>query len=97
MTFFTGIENETEKNKNKVRRRLWRSLLCCWSGRGILKGPGGSNGGDGDRQSPPLLTTGSPQYLLPAIRHQDMHKKCMVIDLDETLVHSSFKVIMLIY
>ena len=30
--------------------------------------------------------------LLPAVRHQDMHKKCVVIDLDETLVHSSFKV-----
>ena len=32
------------------------------------------------------------KYLLPAVRHQDMHKKCVVIDLDETLVHSSFKV-----
>lgn len=31
------------------------------------------------------------KYLLPAVRHQDMHKKCIVIDLDETLVHSSFK------
>jgi RNA polymerase II subunit A small phosphatase-like protein len=29
---------------------------------------------------------------LPQIKHSDMHKKCMVIDLDETLVHSSFKV-----
>ena len=32
------------------------------------------------------------KYLLPPVRHQDMHKKCIVIDLDETLVHSSFKV-----
>ncbi|KAK2723001.1 carboxy-terminal domain RNA polymerase II polypeptide A small phosphatase 1-like [Artemia franciscana] len=31
------------------------------------------------------------RYLLPAIRPQDAPKKCMVIDLDETLVHSSFK------
>lgn len=30
-------------------------------------------------------------YLLPALRHQDIDKKCVVIDLDETLVHSSFK------
>jgi len=29
--------------------------------------------------------------LLPAIRPQDAGKKCIVIDLDETLVHSSFK------
>jgi RNA polymerase II subunit A small phosphatase-like protein len=32
------------------------------------------------------------RFLLPQVRHSDMHKKCMVIDLDETLVHSSFKV-----
>ncbi|KXJ25488.1 carboxy-terminal domain RNA polymerase II polypeptide A small phosphatase 1 [Exaiptasia diaphana] len=30
-------------------------------------------------------------FLLPPVRHQDMGKKCVVIDLDETLVHSSFK------
>ncbi|XP_057303560.1 carboxy-terminal domain RNA polymerase II polypeptide A small phosphatase 1-like [Hydractinia symbiolongicarpus] len=30
-------------------------------------------------------------YLLPALCHQDLNKKCVVIDLDETLVHSSFK------
>lgn len=40
------------------------------------------------------LTSNNSQnrYLLPQVRHSDMHKKCMVIDLDETLVHSSFKV-----
>ncbi|XP_022235045.1 carboxy-terminal domain RNA polymerase II polypeptide A small phosphatase 1-like, partial [Limulus polyphemus] len=31
------------------------------------------------------------KYLLPPIKPQDMCKICMVIDLDETLVHSSFK------
>jgi len=30
--------------------------------------------------------------LLSAVRLQDKHKKCVVIDLDETLVHSSFVV-----
>ena len=30
--------------------------------------------------------------LLPASHYQDADKKCIVIDLDETLVHSSFKV-----
>ena len=33
--------------------------------------------------------------LLPDIRPEEADKKCIVIDLDETLVHSSFKVIML--
>ncbi|XP_046407415.1 carboxy-terminal domain RNA polymerase II polypeptide A small phosphatase 1-like [Ischnura elegans] len=65
-----------------------------------LSGSGGgsgnvSGGGDG-RCSPAPLTPGcpgggSPRFLLPPVRHQDMHRKCMVIDLDETLVHSSFK------
>jgi len=36
-------------------------------------------------------TTFESFYLLPALCHQDINKKCVVIDLDETLVHSSFK------
>jgi len=36
------------------------------------------------------------KYLLPHIKNQDSHKACLVIDLDETLVHSSFKVSVLI-
>lgn len=72
-----------------------RSLLCCWRG-GRGKGPPGSNGTNSidGRASPPLLVMSdhAPRPLLPPVRHQDMHKKCMVIDLDETLVHSSFKV-----
>ncbi|CAN7999179.1 unnamed protein product [Ixodes pacificus] len=31
------------------------------------------------------------KFLLPPVRHQDLHKICLIIDLDETLVHSSFK------
>ncbi|XP_053625120.1 carboxy-terminal domain RNA polymerase II polypeptide A small phosphatase 1 [Plodia interpunctella] len=70
-----------------------RSLLCCWRG-GRGKGPPGNstNSIDG-RASPPLLVMAehAPRPLLPPVRHQDTHKMCMVIDLDETLVHSSFK------
>lgn len=61
-------------------------------------GGGGVVGGGDGRCSPTPLTPGcaagsggSPRFLLPPVRHQDMHRKCMVIDLDETLVHSSFK------
>ncbi|XP_023703297.1 carboxy-terminal domain RNA polymerase II polypeptide A small phosphatase 1 [Cryptotermes secundus] len=73
----------------KPRRGFLRSLLCCFSRQTNSKSsklPPGSVG----RGSPPL-SPGSPRFLLPPVRHQDMHKKCMVIDLDETLVHSSFK------
>ncbi|XP_077521486.1 carboxy-terminal domain RNA polymerase II polypeptide A small phosphatase 1-like isoform X2 [Amblyomma americanum] len=31
------------------------------------------------------------KFLLPPVRYQDMHKICLIIDLDETLVHSSIK------
>uniref|UniRef100_A0A1B6CPC4 protein-serine/threonine phosphatase n=1 Tax=Clastoptera arizonana TaxID=38151 RepID=A0A1B6CPC4_9HEMI len=72
----------------KPKRGVLRSLLCCFNGTSskASKTSGGSEG----RYSPPL-SPGSPRFLLPPVRHQDMHKKCMVIDLDETLVHSSFK------
>ena len=32
------------------------------------------------------------KYLLPQLQYTQGNKKCVVIDLDETLVHSSFKV-----
>ena len=32
------------------------------------------------------------KYLLPPRRPGDEERKCVIIDLDETLVHSSFKV-----
>jgi RNA polymerase II subunit A small phosphatase-like protein len=43
------------------------------------------------------LTTGNGQkWLLPPIRPEFIGKKCLVLDLDETLVHSSFKVCFLV-
>ena len=42
-----------------------------------------------------LLTSqlGADKYLLPALEPGHEDRKCVIIDLDETLVHSSFKVI----
>ncbi|XP_008555504.1 carboxy-terminal domain RNA polymerase II polypeptide A small phosphatase 1 [Microplitis mediator] len=92
-------ENEANSNnrppggKKPRGRGLLRSLLCCL-GRG--RGSGSSKSSkasslQGEGRGTPPPGTRSPRYLLPPVRHQDMHKKCMVIDLDETLVHSSFK------
>lgn len=86
----------------KNERGLWRTLLCCF-GKPRTRpnssfGPESNVRGVSTTKStrsftPPLSPDPSQSsFLLPAIRHQDMHKKCMVIDLDETLVHSSFKV-----
>ncbi|KAL3281565.1 hypothetical protein HHI36_004773 [Cryptolaemus montrouzieri] len=65
-----------------------RSLLCCFGHKNKKQNSEQSVDGPQYRQ---YLPGSRSSYLLPAIRHQDMHKKCMVIDLDETLVHSSFK------
>ncbi|XP_039279521.1 carboxy-terminal domain RNA polymerase II polypeptide A small phosphatase 1 isoform X4 [Nilaparvata lugens] len=80
-------------SKKPARRGVLRSLLCCFSRSTSAKSSkgGASGGGGSEGQCSPPHSPGSPRYLLPPVRHQDMHKKCMVIDLDETLVHSSFK------
>lgn len=44
------------------------------------------------RQPHPAPQQTPVQYLLPEVKAQDSDKICVVIDLDETLVHSSFKV-----
>lgn len=75
-------------NNKKVKGGFLRSLLCCL---GKKKNKNQNTGEFVCGQESPLVY-GTPRYLLPPVRHQDMHKKCMVIDLDETLVHSSFKV-----
>ncbi|KAJ2894555.1 hypothetical protein MKZ38_007447 [Zalerion maritima] len=47
------------------------------------------------QQDASLVATEQPQqkYLLPPIRPEFKGKKCLVLDLDETLVHSSFKIL----
>jgi len=93
-------ENVTKKSK----RRIWETVFCCWRQRSASitrRTKSNQNGGSIEGLSSTQtigqasgLTCNNSQnrYLLPPVRHSDMHKKCMVIDLDETLVHSSFKV-----
>ncbi|KAF4567639.1 hypothetical protein EYR36_011261 [Pleurotus pulmonarius] len=47
------------------------------------------NGGSGI----PIGSDGIPQPLLPPIAPQHAGRKCLVLDLDETLVHSSFRAV----
>lgn len=71
------------------QRGIIQSIFCCWRRNRTKTTQNGLpvfNSG----QSVSTLQ-GRHRHLLPQVRHQDMHKKCMVIDLDETLVHSSFK------
>jgi len=71
------------------KRGIFQSLLCCWRRNRAKTNQNGTQI-DGSTTPPPLPD--QQRYLLPQVRHSDMHRKCMVIDLDETLVHSSFKV-----
>ncbi|KAG5682022.1 hypothetical protein PVAND_011414 [Polypedilum vanderplanki] len=93
---------EESVTKTKSKRRIWTQYICCWRQNSLSsrsKNGGGSGSSlDGGLSTQTIgqsagITCNSSQnrYLLPQVRHSDMHKKCMVIDLDETLVHSSFK------
>lgn len=87
---FQFIVAADEDVRPKVQKRgFFESILCCWR-KSRTKTSQNGTPIDGTTTPPPLQ--GHQKYLLPQIRHTDIHKKCMVIDLDETLVHSSFKV-----
>ncbi|XP_020932132.1 carboxy-terminal domain RNA polymerase II polypeptide A small phosphatase 1 isoform X3 [Phacochoerus africanus] len=89
-----GDQKSTASQKPRSRGIL-HSLFCCvcrddgealpaHSGAPLLVEENGAV----PKQSP-------VQYLLPEAKAQDSDKICVVIDLDETLVHSSFKVYVL--
>ena len=84
----------------KKRSNFLCSIICCLGKKrsskhkdkesGAGSGPGGVIGndtGDGGKASKAPV-----KALLPELRPEESDKKCIVIDLDETLVHSSFKV-----
>lgn len=101
---FFVITANIDENVKPPKRRIWETLFCCWRQRSVSissrRSKSSQNGGSIDGLQTQTIgqatgltgSGGQNRYLLPQIRHSDMHKKCMVIDLDETLVHSSFKV-----
>lgn len=73
----------------KPRCQRFAKLLCCFRrDRTKTQTPSLLPSTATDRCSSKLAQM---PYLLPKVRQQDMNRKCVVIDLDETLVHSSFK------
>ncbi|XP_070810223.1 carboxy-terminal domain RNA polymerase II polypeptide A small phosphatase 1 isoform X2 [Pituophis catenifer annectens] len=84
-----GVQNQTSSKKPR-NRSIFQSLFCCLCHDNSEPIPVNNNA--------PLLveengsvTKTTVKYLLPEIKPQDASKICVVIDLDETLVHSSFK------
>ncbi|XP_069588818.1 carboxy-terminal domain RNA polymerase II polypeptide A small phosphatase 1 [Ranitomeya imitator] len=83
-----GLHGSSSSKKPRSRS-IFHSLFCCLCHEDAEPLPVNNNA--------PLLTeeNGSvpkaTKYLLPDVKPQDAGKICVVIDLDETLVHSSFK------
>ncbi|CAG9831416.1 unnamed protein product [Diabrotica balteata] len=73
-------------SKKSSTKSFFRSLLCCLRPK-KSKTPISDQCLDGTQ----CVDHSRCSYLLSPPRQEDIHKKCMVIDLDETLVHSSFK------
>lgn len=90
LLLFAAAAQHLHHNADRAKppkRGFLQSIFCCWR-KARTKTTQNGTPIDGTITPPPS----SQKYLLPPVRHSDMHKKCMVIDLDETLVHSSFKV-----
>ena len=87
----TSSPSPVPEKGRKKKHKLFQSLLCCFGLRRRNKfPPAGSS--DACQTSEVSPTTQSEQKpLLPELHPADINKKCLVIDLDETLVHSSFK------
>ncbi|XP_042574045.1 CTD small phosphatase-like protein isoform X1 [Cyprinus carpio] len=91
--------------KKKRTRSIFSSLFCCLrsydaeppatpnNNSSPLPSPVEENGAPPKCDQVEVIPIPSPpeKYLLPEVNINDYGKKCVVIDLDETLVHSSFK------
>jgi len=95
---------EEAPKRPPVRHGLCWKIFCCGPCRPSLVKEVEARDRDRDKPTPspqPRDTELPPQpgrplpqkFLLPPLRPEQSHMKCLVLDLDETLVHSSFKLI----
>nr|XP_019583183.1 PREDICTED: villin-like protein isoform X3 [Rhinolophus sinicus] len=89
--------------KKQRSRSILSSFFCCFRDYNVEAPPASSPGGlppvveengglqKGDQRGIIPIPSPPAKYLLPEVTVLDYGKKCVVIDLDETLVHSSFK------
>ncbi|XP_064389384.1 carboxy-terminal domain RNA polymerase II polypeptide A small phosphatase 1-like [Halichondria panicea] len=85
-----AVRNPHTTKRDKYGQRSW--CLCSWMLTCFRKNdpPVGATTFDNESLPAPELPRQS-KHLLPRRKVGDERKKCVVIDLDETLVHSSFK------
>ena len=83
---------DSKEKEPKKKNKLIHSLLCCFGKNYEARKKKKSKCVDGEASAPDTVAFSSEEKaLLPDLRPEDANKKCLVIDLDETLVHSSFK------
>lgn len=88
-----GIHNYPQESETAFRiikkprhKSILNTLLCCFR-----PNYNQNNAELHSEENGQYFPKSQGKYLLPHIKNQDSHKICLVIDLDETLVHSSFK------
>jgi hypothetical protein len=69
------ISQQQQQQKKGSASDVFYRIFCCFPT------PDGAS----------AVNNRSRMPLLPAAGSEEVHKKCLVLDLDETLVHSSFK------
>jgi len=78
-----GIITQVSKDDKAAKKKsFWTYFICCGKEDNRTRTPTSVN----DR--PPAI---NGEALLPVLQKEYVGKKCLVLDLDETLVHSSFK------
>jgi len=68
--------------KRKKKGGFFAAICCCFSSQ---------SSDDGGYEMPVVGSASYGETLLPPMLPEDRGKQCLVLDLDETLVHSSFK------
>jgi len=82
-----GTTTTTTRNRSNGKRRFVSLLLCCLS----VSRRNRSKSAIYSPKSDTPAHESAEKFLLPSLRCQERARICLVIDLDETLVHSSFK------
>jgi len=93
----TQVRKEDVQARQPARKQGFLSKLwCCFSSSGNQQQQHTASGSNttvntSPEPHPVPSSSGGEEPLLPPLRPEDYGKKCLVLDLDETLVHSSFK------